>query len=575
MRPAVSAWRRALGMALTLGGLVAAGSAGAAPENDAAAGKRLYQEGITADGAPVQAVTQGDVAVRGESFACVACHRTSGFGSSEGGVYVPPITADFLFSPSEYDRKKRNERFKELFKEAQPNSFWNRVRQARARPAYDRQSLGRALRQGIDPAGRTLHRLMPRYRLSDQDVANLAAYLRTLSAEIDPGVGEETIHFATVIAPGADPERRKVFRDTLGSFFDWMNADTANDQSFPDFSPYYRSEFLHAYRHWKLHVWTLEGPPASWRAQLDALYDEQKVFALVSGLVPNRFAPVADFCDAKRLPCLFPHTPLPRTAEAEGAYSLYFNAGLELQGRVAAESLGASDAAAGGLRQVHIAGPLGAAPAGSLAEAAEAAGDAVETQTAADPDALRAAIRTALADGDSRPLAIWPGHHTGAAVAALNAAAPRQGTAGKDAPPILLPASALDAAQADLDPALAERVRLVWPYELPTAYHPRRFRIHAWFNTRGLGTPLPRLQLNTYYALTMVQYSLEHMIDDFFRDYMIEIIEHEAENRLNPGTFPKMALGPGQRFASKGAYLVALDAGAKGGFRPTTDWIVP
>jgi len=572
MSPALGRCRRALGVVLILGGLLSVAPTYADQAGDPEAGKRLYRQGITAEGTPVEAVTQGDVAVRGESFACVACHRTSGFGSSEGGSYVPPITADFLFNPSQFDRKKRNQRFKEMFKEAQPNSFWSRVRQARARPAYDRASLGRALREGIDPAGRKLHRLMPRYKLSDRDVANLTAYLRTLSAEVDPGVGEETIHFATVIAPGADRDRRQVFIKTLRGFFDWMNADTANDQRFPDFSPYYRSEFLHAYRRWKLHVWELEGAPETWGAQLDDFYAERKVFAVVSGLVPAPFAPVADFCDAKSLPCLFPHTPLPRTEAAEGAYSLYFNRGLALEGAVAAQVL--SDLGqATALRQIHLDAPLGRIPAAALTSARPADLD-IESRAVADPDTLQAAIRTALTGTDRRPLVIWPGRHVQAAVAALNAAAPGM-TAGGEGARILLPASALDAAQAGLDPALAERVRLVWPYEVPSGYHPRRYRIHAWFNTRGLGMPAPRLQLNTYYALTMVQYSLTHMIDDFYRDYMIEIIEHEAENELNPGTFPKLALGPGQRFASKGAYLVALDPEAKGGFRATSDWIVP
>ena len=65
------------------------------------------------------------------------------------------------------------------------------------------------------------------------------------------------------------------------------------------------------------------------------------------------------------------------------------------------------------------------------------------------------------------------------------------------------------------------------------------------------------------------------MLDDFFRDYLVEIIEHEAENALNPGVYPKLALGPAQRFASKGAFVVCLDPQAKGGIRAVSDWIVP
>jgi hypothetical protein len=46
--------------------------------------------------------------------------------------------------------------------------------------------------------------------------------------------------------------------------------------------------------------------------------------------------------------------------------------------------------------------------------------------------------------------------------------------------------------------------------------------------------------------------------DRYSREYLIETIEHEIENQLNPGTFPRLSLGPGQRFAAKGADVFSL-----------------
>ena len=94
-------------------------------------------------------------------------------------------------------------------------------------------------------------------------------------------------------------------------------------------------------------------------------------------------------------------------------------------------------------------------------------------------------------------------------------------------------------------------------------------------HSRRLKVTHPRLQYQTYYALTLVQYGLVHLLADFHRDYLIELIEHEAENRLNPGTHPSLALGPGQRLASKGVYIVTLDPSVKGGFKALSEWIVP
>ncbi len=549
----------------------AEGEGGAAlPDGDPALGERLYMAGTTAAGEPVKAVTKGDIPVSGTQFSCVNCHRPSGFGSSEGGTYVPPITGPSLFNPTRFNRGKRNERFKEMFKEDQPPSFWSRVRQARARPAYDRKSLARVLREGIDPKGRTLDSVMPRYRLSDRDVANLAAFLKTLSAEHSAGVGAEKIHFATVVTEAGDPDKREAVLTTLRTFFDWMNKDTNGDQRFPNFSPSYRSEFIHAYRIWDLHVWKLSGAPETWPRQLAEYYAEQPVFGVVSGYVEGPWKPVGDFCDAQEMPCIFPNTDLPRTQNAEGQYSIYFSRGLELEGEALAAYLGEQPDPPARIVQLRAAGPYGEVPATAFeAAAAEALSEAeIETRTYADAAGLKAALNEIAGDPTIDRLVIWSEADTAPVVAALNETRPRAGR-------IVLPSTALGVAKAELDEALRAKVRFTHRHELPTGYHPRQYRVRAWFHTRGVGLPAPRLQLQTYYALTMIQYGLEHMISDFHRDYMIEIIEHEAENELNTGTHPQLALGPGQRFASKGSYIVALDAEAKGGFKAVSDWIVP
>ena len=100
--------------------------------------------------------------------------------------------------PVLYEKRtaNRNRMFKELYQEVQPPGFWARVRQPRIRPAYDLALLARALRDGVDAAGRPFDPIMPRYDLSDEDVLNLDAFLRTLSTDISPGVAEKEIHLA-------------------------------------------------------------------------------------------------------------------------------------------------------------------------------------------------------------------------------------------------------------------------------------------------------------------------------------------------------------------------------------------
>jgi hypothetical protein len=140
---------------------------------------------------------------------------------------------------------------------------------------------------------------------------------------------------------------------------------------------------------------------------------------------------------------------------------------------------------------------------------------------------------------------------------------------------IFLPYGALEFASDPLPDELERRLHFSHPYDLPGAYHPRSFRVRGWMRTRRVELTDWRLQFDTYYALTMVQFGLEHIVDNFSRDYMLEYIEHEAENALNPGTYPHLSLGPGQRFASKGAYVVRLSDDPKQRIETASDWIVP
>jgi len=538
-------------------------------DGDAALGRRLYMEGVGANGEAVRALVQGDLDVDGRQINCASCHRASGMGSSEGGAYVPPITAGRLFSARELGRDLRNDRFKEYYKEAQPTSFAEDLRKPRLRPAYDARSLAKAIREGVDPKGRELSPTMPRYALSDGDMANLLAFLTTLSPDWDPGVDARTVHFATIVSEDIATERARAMTETMWTFADWMNKDTQTDLERPGFSPYYRSEFVNSYRIWKMHGWTLEGPPETWPAQLEAHYEAQPVFAILGGLITGSFEPVASFCDAYRIPCLFPNTELPATEDAEGGYSLYFSRGLELEAEALAAYFAGRDNPPRRIRQIAIAGDYGEMPAQAFADALPKE-YALEMQVESDGTALAAAITETLDRQAGEVLLIWPGDQAPKAVAALKA------TANSKKTEIYLPSHAFEqvrAAWPETPPPPA--LRLVWRYDRPAAVHPDSYRARAWLRSRRLAIRDWELQRKTFYTMKLAQFALDHMLSDFHRDYMIEIIEHEVENAYDTGPYPQLALGPGQRFASKGAYIVALSPEAKDWIVPVSDWIVP
>ncbi len=523
-------------------------------------GKAIYENGLLPSGQPLKGRTQGDIEVSGEQFSCIGCHRRSGYGTTEGGNYVVPITAPILYSARKLDRA---ERLKKLYKEIQPRRFWARMRTPHVRPAYSDETLARAIRDGVDAAGNALDPLMPRYQMSDDEIAALIAYLKTVSTESDPGVDKKTIYFATIVTKGGDRKKRQAVVDVIQAFVQWNNLDIKGDLSKPNFSPMYRSEQLKAYRTWQMDVWQLGDDPTQWVKELQAYYDNQPVFAVISGLVEAPWDPVGQFCEQNRLPCLFPNNELPSLAAQN--YSLFFNRGVALEGSVAARYLQQQSGVKKTV-QLHSKKPGGRVPAEAFTAAFNSA--MVDTYPFAGEKALQSRFAQLLSNQPPvDQLIIWPADQIAATWQQLI----DNPTVAKR---IILPSAALEQQPVTLPAALKERLYFVYPYELPSAYHPRTFRVRGWMRSRRLTLNYPRLQMNTYYALTTVQYGLDHIVDQFSRDYLLEFIEHEAENSLNPGTFPRLSLGPGQRFASKGAYVVQIKADSDE-IEPSSEWIVP
>ncbi len=536
--------------------------------DNSAVGERIYNQGIDSSGKPLQGQTEGDIEFKDAHFNCAQCHRRSGYGSSEGGNYVLPVTGASLFNPRRFDRA---DLFKKLFKESQSKLFWARMRSSYQRPAYTDESLALAIREGIDPSGRKLSSLMPRYKINDHDMAGLTAYLKNLSSHNDPGVDENTIYFATVVSQNANADNKNAMLSTIEKFVEWLNLETKGNLDHPNFSPSYRSDFAKAFRIWNHEVWELSDNPAEWPKELAAHYQKKPVFALIGGMAEGNWAPIHEFCEKNSVPCLFPLTQLP-PVEQPGHYSIYFNQGLLLEAKAIAKYLlkeKKPDPAAP-IAVFHADDVEGSKPARVFIQTLSAdKALAVESIPVKDMESFRLEWTKYM---ESHPrigkVVVWPGKLGSAILSELAARA-------QTIEQIFLPSELLQADLTSVSKELAPKLYFSYPYELPTAYHPRAFRVRAWMNTRRLPISNARVQFNTYYALNLLQYGLEHVVDHFSRDYLLEYIEHEAENALNPGTFPRLSLGPEQRFASKGAYLVQLDASGMQPVKPVSSWIVP
>jgi hypothetical protein len=519
-------------------------TAGAADATDTdsalrAAGRAIYEQGLLPDGRAVVAQRAGGIELRGPAAACSQCHRRSGFGGSEGLTTVPPVIGSALF---EAPLRPGGHRPRQA-----PNMGFRDFAHLQ-RPPYDAATFARALNAGLASDGRALHFLMPRYALDDAALAALTAHLRSLTTGPSPGVEAGAIHLATVVTPDADPQQSAAALAVL-------RACSAEQQP------------ARGYR-WQLHEWRLQGAPAQWAEQLAARAAQQPVFAMLSGVGGEHWQPVHDFCEAQRLPCLFPNVALPGGGDGS-VYSFYLSAGAELEAQAMAARLQAQPPSSRRVLQVAEAGSAGEQAARALARAL-------------DGSTLRAELRTLSPAAAGDVIDPLTGIGTDDALLLWLRPAPLARLAADRAPPtaLLLVSGSLGGLErAPLPPAWRRVAVLTYPVEAPGRWELRAARnLRPWLAQNGIAAGDERLLGNTLAACRTLAEGIYRLRGSFVRDYLLETVEAAASGMGNAGAsaaFPRFMLGTGQRFASKGTYFVRLRGDAGTELDRDGEWTVP
>lgn len=485
-------------------------AAGAQSAADIARGEALY---FGRDPAYVRAgaVDLAGTALPPQAAACVACHRRSGLGSAEGGRTVPPIAGHLLFKP--------------LSPQTGQRLPW--PSRDRVRPAYDLNSLAQALAKGVAPDGVRFAAPMPRYRFTADEVAALAAYLNTLSADTAPGVTDEEVVFATVTTPEVPAAQVQDLLQTLRAYLAARNAGTRHEERRRAQALATDSTMYRRFRRWRLEHWPLQGEPATWRAQLEARYAAQPVFALLSGLSYDDWTPVHEFCEHARLPCLLPMAWLP--PPREDFYSIYFAPGLRAEVEAALAGLPAPAEAV----VWTTADAVGARQRAAIAAELARHGIAIAQRAPRAEDVLIAALPPDQFDARWSALRTLP-----AQVRVLG------GLLGQ------WPDRWLQD-----DPQLRARAAVATPYLTGAQAGRQLARARAWFAARAFRPNAEPVAVGALAAAMVANEMLVHVDERFSREYCIEKIEHNLENGPPLTAYARLSIGPAQRFAARRARL--------------------
>lgn len=551
-------------------------------------GRRIYNEGMISHDLAVTGIRFGNAATSGAEAACINCHRRSGMGQVEGNVPIPPINGVYLFAAQNEKRIATMD--------PHVSKQFNQVH-----APYTDATLAAAIRGGMNNRGQVMNLAMPRYNLNDEQLKAVTTYLKQISAQWSPGVTPTNIHFATVITPDVEPERRKVFIEMMQTIVRRKNGSTMTaKQSKTRHHMISAAELiLGTERTWDLEIWELTGPAQTWAAQLDEKYKNRPAFALLSGLGNSTWQPVHDFCDRQGVPCWFPSIDAPEVQNS--FYAFYFSRGVQLEADVLGQHLRKTYPLPKRVVQIYRDGDVAKSAARSLGQSLAGSSIKLESRILAQGVPPEDALRSAIAGVGPEDVAVFWLRPSD--IAGLEKISTVPGTAyfssvlGK-------------AEQMPLPAAWRKNASLMYLHELPEKRLRNIENFNIWLRTSKIELVDQSMQSEVYFAMNFLTDILAEMLDNIYRDYLVERAEtmlgiregikteQEVRDRVmlgRPGElmmkhghptvdepmrisisgsgsheksssttlYPKLSLGPDQRFASKGGYIVRF-AGSSG-----------
>ena len=292
-------------------------------------GKEIYLRGTSASGREITGRI-GEIDVPASTVSCAGCHGLRGEGKTEGGVTAGTLTWPHLLKP---------------YGHTHPTG--------RKHGPFTESSFIRAVVNGVDSDGNDLQVVMPRYKLTAEDMADLLAYVKRIDTDLDPGLTDTSIKIGLVLpSQGALADVGAAMKDVFTAYFDNLNN---------------RGGIFS--RKIDLRVADAGAGGSTTASVAQTFARQEQIFAFVGGLSAGADAQIAAFARDAEIPFIGPSTLLPHAETPANRYLFYLLPGVAEQ----AVSLVNFAAAQPELRNARIAivhsdNPLGVAAATAAEE---------------------------------------------------------------------------------------------------------------------------------------------------------------------------------------------------------------
>lgn len=248
-------------------------------------GRKIYRDGSDSSKSEITAtlgVTEDSVSAT--TFACANCHGLEGEGKQEGGLNVPAITSQHLFT--------------------------NTYLISSPRRIYNESTLIRAISKGINAQSNLLSPAMPRYGLTDYQAQALLAYLKRLgsASDVDSGITASEVQLGALLPlSGPLAATGKTLKATLDACIAELNSQ----------GPFYGR---------KLTLTTVDSGNTKEEilASTKRVISETKPFALISGYFPEITSDLSELLVQERVPVIASLSFAPKETSIPASLFFYF-----------------------------------------------------------------------------------------------------------------------------------------------------------------------------------------------------------------------------------------------------------
>jgi ABC-type branched-subunit amino acid transport system substrate-binding protein/cytochrome c553 len=248
-------------------------------------GRKIYRNGSDGSKNEITAtLVASEDSVSATTFACANCHGFEGQGMREGGLNVPAITSQHLFTNTHSN--------------APPKQF------------YDENTLVLAISKGISSQNKPLSAAMPRYGLTDYQAQALLAYLKRLGSagDVDAGIAASEVQLGTLLPlSGPLAATGKLLEATLNACIAELNSH----------GPLYG-------RNVTLSTLDSGSTKREILASTKRLISEAKSFALITGYFPEITSDIYELLAQERLPVIAPLSFVPKVTTSPTSSFFYF-----------------------------------------------------------------------------------------------------------------------------------------------------------------------------------------------------------------------------------------------------------